>query len=40
MPKDDLELQDVLKLELEFLEHGSYGRLPRETWRARIPPPA
>ena len=36
MPKDDRSVLDVLKFELEFLEQGGYGRLPREAWRARF----
>jgi hypothetical protein len=36
MAKDDRKLLDVLKFELEFLEQGGYGRLPREAWRARF----
>ena len=36
MPTDDRNLLDVLKFELEFLEQGGYGRLPRESWRARF----
>lgn len=36
MPKDERNLLDVLKFELEFLEQGGYGRLPREAWRARF----
>ena len=36
MPGDDRNLLDVLKFELEFLEQGGYGRLPRESWRARF----
>jgi hypothetical protein len=36
MLKDDRNLLDVLKFELEFLEQGGYGRLPRESWRARF----
>jgi hypothetical protein len=36
MPKDDRDLLDVLKFELEFLEQGGYGRLPREAWRQRL----
>jgi hypothetical protein len=36
MPKDDGNLLDVLKFELEFLQQGGYGRLPRESWRARF----
>lgn len=36
MPRDDRNLLDVLKFELEFLEQGGYGRLPREAWRPRL----
>jgi len=36
MANDDRNLLDVLKFELEFLEQGGYGRLPREAWRARF----
>jgi hypothetical protein len=36
MPKDNRNLLDVLKFELQFLEQGGYGRLPRESWRARL----
>src|ERR1017187_4745766 len=36
MPRDDRNLLDVLKFELEFLEQGGYGRLPREAWRPRF----
>ncbi len=36
MPRDNRNLLDVLKFELEFLEQGGYGRLPRESWRARF----
>jgi hypothetical protein len=36
MPKDNRKLLNVLKSELEFLEQGGYGRLPRESWRARF----
>jgi hypothetical protein len=36
MPKDDRNVLDVLKFELEFLEQGGYGRLPREAWRPRF----
>jgi hypothetical protein len=36
MPKDDRNLLDVLKFELEFLKQGGYGRLPRESWRPRF----
>jgi hypothetical protein len=33
MPKDERDLLDVLKMELEFLEKGGYGKAPREPWR-------
>ena len=36
MPKDDRDLLEVLKFELQFLEQGGYGRLPREAWRQRL----
>jgi hypothetical protein len=36
MPKDDRNLLEVLKFELEFLEQGGYGRLPRESWKPRF----
>jgi hypothetical protein len=36
MPRDDRDLLEVLKFELEFLEQGGYGRLPREAWRSRL----
>ena len=36
MPRDNRDLLEVLKFELEFLEQGGYGRLPRESWRARF----
>lgn len=36
MTKDNRDLLEVLKFELEFLEQGGYGRLPREAWRARF----
>jgi hypothetical protein len=36
MPRDTRNLLDVLKFELEFLEQGGYGRLPREAWRPRF----
>lgn len=36
MPTDKRNLLDVLKFELEFLEQGGYGRLPRESWRPRL----
>jgi hypothetical protein len=36
MPKDDRDLLEVLKFELEFLEKGGYGRSPRTPWRAQL----
>jgi hypothetical protein len=36
MAKDGRDLLEVLKFELEFLEQGGYGRLPREAWRPRF----
>jgi hypothetical protein len=36
MSKNDRNLLEVLKFELEFLEQGGYGRLPREAWRPRF----
>jgi len=36
MARDNRNLLDVLKFELDFLEQGGYGRLPREAWRARF----
>jgi len=33
MRKDERDLLDVLKFELEFLEAGGYGRSPRTPWR-------
>jgi len=36
MATDNRNLLEVLKFELEFLEQGGYGRLPRESWRARF----
>ena len=36
MPKDDRNLLDVLKFELEFLETGGYGRLAGKAWRPRF----
>jgi hypothetical protein len=34
--KDDRDLLEVLKFELEFLEKGGYGRSPRQAWRAPL----
>jgi hypothetical protein len=36
MARDNRNPLDVLKFELEFLEQGGYGRLPRESWRPRL----
>ncbi len=36
MHKDERDLLDVLKFELEFIEKGGYGRSPREPWRPRL----
>jgi hypothetical protein len=36
MPRDDRDILEVLKFELQFLEQGGYGRLPREAWRSRL----
>lgn len=33
MSRDERELLDVLKFELEFLEKGGYGNSPRQPWR-------
>lgn len=33
MQKDERDLLEVLKFELEFLEQGGYGRSPRTAWR-------
>jgi hypothetical protein len=33
MHKDERDLLEVLKFELQFLEKGGYGRSPRESWR-------
>ncbi len=35
MNKDERDLLEVLKFELNFLEKGGYGRSPREPWRSR-----
>jgi hypothetical protein len=32
MPKDDRDILEVLKFELQFLEKGGYGRSPRTPW--------
>jgi hypothetical protein len=36
MATDNRSLLEVLRFELDFLEQGGYGRLPREAWRARF----
>jgi hypothetical protein len=36
MEKDERDLLEVLKFELEFLEKGGYGRSPREAWRPQF----
>lgn len=33
MPRDERDVLEVLKFELNFLEKGGYGRSPREPWR-------
>jgi len=33
MQKDERDLLEVLKFELQFLEHGGYGRSQRMSWR-------
>jgi hypothetical protein len=35
MNKDERDLLDVLKFELDFLKKGGYGRSTREPWRPR-----
>jgi len=36
MQRDERDLLDVLKFELNFLEKGGYGRSPREPWRPQF----
>lgn len=36
MPRDDRNLLEVLKFELQFLEKGGYGRSPRTPWRPQF----
>lgn len=36
MQKDERDLLDVLKFELNYLEKGGYGRSPREPWRPQF----
>ena len=33
MPKDDRDILDILKFELDFLEKGGYGRSVRTPWK-------
>lgn len=33
MAKDDRDILEVLKFELQFVEKGGYGRSPREPWK-------
>ena len=33
MQKDERDLLEVLKFELQFLQDGGYGRSPRTPWR-------
>jgi hypothetical protein len=34
MPKDDRDILEVLKFELDFIEKGGYGRSVRTPWKA------
>jgi hypothetical protein len=34
MPKDDRDILEILKFELDFLENGGYGRSVRTPWKA------
>lgn len=34
MAKDDRDILDILKFELDFLENGGYGRSVRTPWKA------
>jgi hypothetical protein len=36
MPRDDRNLLEALKFELEFLNKGGYGRSPRTPWRPEL----
>lgn len=36
MTRDDRDLLEVLKFELEFLDKGGYGRSPRTPWRPQF----
>jgi hypothetical protein len=33
VPKDDRDILDILKLELDFVENGGYGRSARTPWK-------
>ena len=37
MAKDDRDLLELLKTELDFIEKGGYGRSPRTPWKATSP---
>jgi hypothetical protein len=37
MSKDDRDLLELLKTELDFIEKGGYGRSVREAWKERSP---
>lgn len=36
MPRDDRNVLEVLKAELNFVTKGGYGRSPREPWREQL----
>jgi hypothetical protein len=36
MNRDERDVLEVLKFELEFLEKGGYGRSPRQPWRCQL----
>ncbi len=37
MAKDDRDILEVLRSELDFIEKGGYGRSPRTPWKAKSP---
>lgn len=37
MAKDDRDVLELLKTELDFIEHGGYGRSVRTPWKATSP---
>lgn len=37
MAKDDRDVLELLKSELDFIEHGGYGRSVRTPWKATSP---